>query len=101
MFCDICIGYSAYVGFILLEHQHSNPVLQCFVRLLLEMQSKNVLHGIQSPEKSGKFAAMYLVKEFYFPLYAVQLFGRLFGSCYAAISIQVHCFGTQTAVTGS
>lgn len=33
-------GYLSYVSFLMLENQHANPVLQCFVRLLLE--TKNI-----------------------------------------------------------
>ena len=35
------IGFKAYVGYILMEHYHSNPVVHCFARLLLESQNKN------------------------------------------------------------
>ncbi|XP_066915451.1 stimulated by retinoic acid gene 6 protein-like [Clytia hemisphaerica] len=28
-------GFLAYLGFLMVEHQHSNPVLHCFVRILL------------------------------------------------------------------
>ncbi|XP_066930401.1 stimulated by retinoic acid gene 6 protein-like [Clytia hemisphaerica] len=35
-------GYLSYVSFLLLEHQHSNPALQCFVRLLLEDMKKDL-----------------------------------------------------------
>jgi len=34
-------GYVAYIGFLLIEHQHANPVLQCFVQLLLEHHKEN------------------------------------------------------------
>ena len=33
----------AYTGFILLEHHHANPVMQCFVRILLEVKGKPFL----------------------------------------------------------
>nr|XP_047139384.1 stimulated by retinoic acid gene 6 protein-like isoform X2 [Hydra vulgaris] len=29
-------GYMAYIGYILLEHFHANPVVQCFIRLLTD-----------------------------------------------------------------
>ena len=32
----IFVGYTAYIGYLLLEHQHANPILQVFVRLLVE-----------------------------------------------------------------
>ena len=32
----IFVGYTAYIGYLLLEHQHANPILQVFVRLLAE-----------------------------------------------------------------
>eukprot|EP00111_Clytia_hemisphaerica_P019714 TCONS_00058184-protein len=35
-------GYLSYVSFLLLEHQHSNPALQCFVRFLLEDMKKDL-----------------------------------------------------------
>ena len=35
-FLLIILGYIAYIGYLLLEHQHANPVLQVFVRLLVE-----------------------------------------------------------------
>ncbi|XP_065672800.1 stimulated by retinoic acid gene 6 protein-like [Hydra vulgaris] len=36
-------GYMSYIGYILLEHYHTNPVLQCFVRLLLEANERKFL----------------------------------------------------------
>jgi len=35
----------------MLEHQHSNPALQCFVRLLLEMQKKDLVDDFFKNEK--------------------------------------------------
>ena len=32
----IFVGYTAYIGYLLLEHQHANPILQVFVGLLVE-----------------------------------------------------------------
>ena len=34
------LGYYAYLGYILLEHQHANPILHCFSRILMESQHK-------------------------------------------------------------
>ena len=36
------LGFLTYLGYLLLENQHANPVLQCFLRLLLEMQGKQL-----------------------------------------------------------
>ena len=40
------LGYVAYLGYILLEHQHANPILQTFCGLVLEeYQKKNSNNG--------------------------------------------------------
>ncbi|XP_057300416.1 stimulated by retinoic acid gene 6 protein-like isoform X2 [Hydractinia symbiolongicarpus] len=38
-------GFYSYLGYILLEHQHANPVLHCFARLLLESRNKDFVEG--------------------------------------------------------
>lgn len=47
-------GYLAYLGYILLEHQHANPILQCFVRLLLETQNKKLDDEFYNPASKNK-----------------------------------------------
>eukprot|EP00111_Clytia_hemisphaerica_P002938 TCONS_00008330-protein len=47
-------GYSAYLGYILLEHQHANPVIQCFTRLLMESVRKEI-NNEQSSDPQNYF----------------------------------------------
>eukprot|EP00111_Clytia_hemisphaerica_P010777 TCONS_00031494-protein len=57
-------GYLSYVSFLLLEHQHSNPALQCFVRLLLEDMKKDLKDDFFKNEQANnaeKFS-MQLIK---------------------------------------
>ena len=36
----IFLGYLAYIGYLMVEHPHANPILQVFVKLLLEIKEK-------------------------------------------------------------
>lgn len=54
-------GFNAYVGYLLLEHTHANPVLVTFCQLLIktingrqaseEAESKNLVHSNQCSSK--------------------------------------------------
>ncbi|XP_065672802.1 stimulated by retinoic acid gene 6 protein-like isoform X2 [Hydra vulgaris] len=51
-------GYMSYIGYILLEHYHTNPVLQCFVRLLLEVNERKFLK-----DDSDLYGSLYSLSE--------------------------------------
>ncbi|XP_012555170.1 stimulated by retinoic acid gene 6 protein-like isoform X1 [Hydra vulgaris] len=51
-------GYMSYIGYILLEHYHTNPVLQCFVRLLLEVNERKFLK-----DDSDLYSSLYSLSE--------------------------------------
>ncbi|XP_065640304.1 stimulated by retinoic acid gene 6 protein-like isoform X2 [Hydra vulgaris] len=51
-------GYMSYIGYILLEHYHTNPVLQCFVRLLLENKERKFL-----TDDSDLYSSFYSLNE--------------------------------------
>lgn len=87
-FCRICffhslvnihhltyfIGYLAYLGFLFVEHQHSNPVLQCFARILLQTQNKEMLHTDLRTYKESTFPSISFPFFFFFQRNSKVLF---------------------------
>ncbi len=38
-------GYKAYLGYLLMEHAHANPVMQAFVIIMLNQSSVDLARG--------------------------------------------------------
>ena len=52
--CIFLSGYTSYLGYILLEHQHANPVIQCFTRLLMESVRKELNNELNYAPQNGE-----------------------------------------------
>ena len=72
-FVSFVLGYSAYLGYLMMEHQHANLVLQCFCRLLL---AEKLTHRREKGEISNSVEKLTLIEgkkgTFYLAFYYSQ-----------------------------